>query len=141
MSEKLGRTRKIVEKRYKDEIRKLSLYWPAETVTLEEANEGKLTIRLQGGGTHSFSKDEVEKLLKDIPPFLWPYLRLPLLLRYETVGTVSYYRVLGSRWQRRLAEIMLRGSYTYEGLEKLKVSEFREILKRYKSLVFVGLSV
>ena len=80
-------------------------------------------------------------LLKDTPPFLWPYLRLPLLLRYETVGTVSYYKVLGSRWQRRLAEIMLRGSYSYEGLEKLKISEFREILKKYKSLVFVGLSV
>ena len=141
MSERLNKSRRIMEKKYRDEIRKLSLYWPAETVTLEEASKGKLKIRLQGGSTHSFSREEVEDLLRVTPSFLWPYLQIPLLLRYETIGTVSYYRVLGGRWQRRLAEIMLRGSYSYEGVDRLKISEFRSILRKYKSLVFVGLSV
>lgn len=132
---------RALERKYREDLRRLSQYWPAETVTLEEASRGRLEIRLHGGLRHRFSRDEVERLLGEVPEFLWRSLRLPLLLRYEIAGTVAYYRVLGDRWQRRLAEIMLRGEYSYEGLERMRVSEFQLVLKKYRSLVFVGLSV
>ncbi len=130
-----------LEKRYKEELRRLSQYWPAESITLEEAGRGRLRIRLQNGLTHAFSQEEVDRLLSLVPEFLWGSVRIPLLLRYEVIGSASRYRVLGGRWQMRLAEIMVRGSYSYEGLEELRVSEFQQVLRRYKSLVFVGLHV
>ena len=136
-----GRRSRALEKRYREEIRRLSQYWPAESVTLEEASRGRLRIRLQNGLTHDFSREEVERLLGLVPEFLWESMRIPLLLRYEVVGSVAYYRVLGDRWQRRLAEIMLRGSYSYDGLDRLRVSDFQRVLRRYRSLLFVGLSV
>ncbi len=76
-----------------------------------------------------------------VPEYLWSTLRIPLLLRYENIAGVSRYRVLGGRWQKRLAEIMLKGSYSYEGIEFYRVSEFQHVIKRFKSLVFVSLGI
>ena len=134
-------TARAFERKYRDELRRLSLYWPAESVSLEEALAGRLEIRLHSGALHRLSREEVERLAGLAPSFIHSKLMLPLLLRYQLIGTVSYYIVLGDRWQRRLAELMLRGRYSYEGLERLRVGEFQRIIARYPSLVFVSLSI
>ena len=129
------------ERKYRDELRRLSLYWPSESVSLEEALAGRLEIRLHSGALYRFSREEVEKLAELAPSYIHSKLMLPLLLRYQLVGAVSFYIVLGDRWQRRLAELMLHGRYSYEGLDRLRVSEFQRIIARYPSLVFVSLSI
>ena len=136
-----GRAARALASRYREELRRLSLYWPAESVTLEQALAGRSRVRLHGGQEHQFSRDELERLASQVPPYLRGLVRLPLLLRYEAIGSTRRYRVLGGPWQRRLAEIMLRGTYTYTGLETLRVSEFQRIAARYGSLVFVGLTI
>jgi uncharacterized protein (UPF0216 family) len=132
---------KAIREKYREELRKLRAYWPEESVSLEEVANGRLLIRFHGGGTHSFNPDEVSTLLKITPVYLRAHIHLPLLLRYEKHGNVAYYYVLGGSWQRRLAEIMLRGSYTYTGIGMLKVSEFQEIARKYPSLIFVSIGL
>ncbi|MCE4618618.1 MAG: DUF61 family protein [Desulfurococcales archaeon] len=138
MGEKLKR---YVETRYREELRKLSSYWPAEYVTLQELSEGKTTIRLQTGGSHTFSPDEVSKLLETIPTYFHKLMRVPITLRYERIGGVSQYKVLGDQWQRRLVELLLTEKYSYQGKDVLSVNEFIQLLKKYKSLVFVSVTI
>ena len=142
-AEELGskNTRRLVERKYRNDIQRLSRYWPKEQVSLEEAYSGRSYIYLQNGEIHDFSHDEISLLASSIPRFLWRLVSLPLLLRYEVVGTERYYRVLGNTWQKRLAEIMLTGDYSYSGKEKLTISEFSTILRKYRSLIFVNLSI
>ncbi len=134
-------TRRLVERKYRNDIQRLSRYWPKELVSLEEAYSGRSYIYLQNGETHDFSRDEISLLASSIPRFLWRLVSLPLLLRYEVIGTERHYRVLGNIWQKRLAEIMLIGDYSYSGKEKLTISEFSTILRKYRSLIFVNLSI
>ncbi len=134
-------TRRLVERKYRNDIQRLSRCWPKEQVSLEEAYSGRNYIYLQNGEIHDFSQDEINLLASSIPRFLWRLVSLPLLLRYEVVDTERYYRVLGNTWQKRLAEIMLTGDYSYSGKEKLTISEFSTILRKYRSLIFVNLSI
>lgn len=133
--------KKIVESKYREELRKLSSYWPAEYLTLKQLSEGKRRIRLQTGGEHVFPDDEVSRLLSTIPPYFHELMKVPVTLRYERVGGVARYKVLGDHWQRRLVELMLSGKYSYHGREELSVEEFIKLLKRYKSLVFVSVTL
>ena len=67
---------------------------------------------------------------------------MPLMLRYvKSSDGGSRYEVQGDVWQRRLVEIMLTGSYSVSGLSEISVSEFKKIVARYPSMVFVSLTL
>jgi len=135
------RARRAVEKRYQEDLRRLRAYWPAEQVSLADLARGRRSVRLHSGDTHAFSDDEVERLLARVPVYFHENMTVPLLLRYSRRGGQARYLVIGGPWQRRLAEILLRGTYSFEGVAELRVSEFMELARRYKSLIFVGLTV
>ncbi len=134
-------TKRIIERKYRSDIRRLASYWPVEQITLMQAHDGKISIRLQNGEIHDFSPEEINILLEQVPRFLWKLFSIPIMLRYENIGGERFYRVLGDIWQRRLVEIMLTGNYTYKGKETLTISEFSIIIRRFKSLIFVSLSI
>ncbi len=133
--------KKLVEKRYREELRRLQAYWPAEHLTLTQLAEGRRSIRLHNGETHVFSEEEVQLLLSRVPGYFHDHMTVPILLRYTRSPQGSRYIVLGGRWQRRLVEILLRGDYSFDGVGELKVSEFIELARKYRSLIFVGLTL
>ena len=133
--------KRYVEKKYKEELRRLSSYWPAEYISLADARRGVRTIRLQTGETHTFEENEINLLLNTIPSYFHNLMKLPVTFRYTRMGGVARYRVLGDQWQRRLVEIILTGQYTYQGREELTVEEFIKLLRKYKSLVFVSVTL
>ncbi|ADL19720.1 hypothetical protein ASAC_1315 [Acidilobus saccharovorans 345-15] len=130
-----------ITKVYTEEVRRLQASWPSKQVRLRELRDTDYII-LNDGTSHEFDKDEVSRLLSQVPEYFWDFMTVPLLLYYiRTESGVAKYVVVGNRWQRRLAEIMLRGDYTAEGIGELSVDEFLVIIGKYRSLVFVSLSV
>ena len=136
MTTQRDRTR-IIEAKYKENVKRLSAYWPSEFPTLEQVKNGKRSIRLVSGLNHEFDDREVERLLESIPKYFHPFMKIPITLRYEKEGSMSYYKVLGDIWQRRMVEIMIYNDYSYNGLDKLTVDQFILLLSRYKTLIFV----
>ena len=135
------RLRRSIEKRYREELRRLSSYWPAEEVTLEDLARGRQWVTLQSGERHFFSGEEVEKLLSRVPFYFHRHMRVPVRLRYVRDRSGGRYVVLGDAWQRRLVEILLRGEYSFEGLSVLSVSDFMRLVGEYRSLVFVSVTL
>ena len=137
-AERLG---EHVRRKYAEEVRRLQAYWPAELVTLEELGSRR-QVRLLDGSYHELDEADVVRLLSAVPRYFWPFMRVPLLLSYVKTETgLTRYVVVGDRWQRRLAEIMATGDYSAEGLAELNPEQFFRVLKNYRSLVFVSLSI
>ena len=138
MGEKI---KKAVERKYVEDSRKLSLYWPAETITIYDLSLGRKSIRLHSGDLHEFDEGEVGRLLEITPKYYWKLMRIPLMLRYykEEDGTVKL-SVEGGVWQARLAELLLTGEVSSEGLKNLSLNQFSKLVSRYKTLVFVTLA-
>ncbi|MGC9209938.1 MAG: DUF61 family protein [Acidilobus sp.] len=130
-----------VKARWRDEVRRLQARWPAEQVSLDEL-PSRASVRLLDGTVHEMDPDEVRRLLSIVPPYFRPFMKVPLLVGYvkHEDGTARYV-VMGDRWQRRLAELMVRGDYSADGLSELSVDDFVRVLKEFRSLVFVSLSV
>ncbi len=135
------RLRRHVERRYREDVRKLSTYWPSSYLSLSDLARGARSIQLHSGDTHVFDEDEVSRLLSTVPRYFHGLMKVPITLRYEKRRSEAKYRVLGDVWQKRLVELLLHGDYSYTGLEELTVSEFIELLRRYKSLVFVSVTL
>ncbi|MEN2999559.1 MAG: DUF61 family protein [Acidilobaceae archaeon] len=135
--ERLG---EYLQRKFREEARRLSALLPAESLTLLELSKGRRYVRLNSGDLHELREEEVGRLLSSVPLYLWLNVRVPLLLRYrrEEDGR-SLYLVEGDIWQRRLAEIMISGKFSAEGRRELSLDEFRQIIARYSSLVFVAL--
>lgn len=138
MGEKI---KKAVERKYVEDSRKLSLYWPAETITIYDLSLGRKFIELHSGDLHEFDEGEVGRLLEITPKYYWKLMRIPLMLRYykEEDGTVKL-SVEGGVWQARLAELLLTGEVSSEGLKNLSLNQFSKLVSRYKTLVFVTLA-
>lgn len=143
MTDVIARRRKILEKKYRSDLSRLQAYWPVELVTLEDILEGRVSgIRLAGGDLHEFDLKQVEYMASRIPPYLWGLIKVPLLFRYERDRDGrSWYIVLGGSWERRAVELLLTGKLTSDGRERLGVTEFKELLSRYQSLIFVSLGM
>ena len=140
--ERRGGPARIIRQRYMESARRLSASLPAETITLHEASAGRLAVKLHGGDVHEMDPGEVRELLSLVPPYFWKLMRIPVLLRYEKPGGgPGRYVVVGGPWQRRLVEIMLRGDYSEEGLREISVSDFQRLVSRFRSIVFVSLSL
>lgn len=136
-----GGRRGIVERKYYEDSRRLSLYWPAEHVSLWEVSGGRLSIRLHSGDLHEFDEGEAREMLAIVPKYLWRLVKVPLMLRYvrEESG-VARYHVMGDVWQRRLVELLLRSRLSSEGVESLDLREFRGLVSKYRSMIFVSIS-
>jgi len=135
------RLRRSIERKYRDDLRRLSAYWPAEEVPLEELARGRRWVRLHSGDRHVFSDEEVERLLARVPFYFHSLMTVPIRLRYERDSSGGRYHVLGGPWQRRLVELLVRGDYSFEGLGSIRVSEFMRLSREYRSLVFVSVSL
>ncbi len=132
---------KHVRHRYAEEARRLQAHWPAEQVTLEELRSRR-QVKLMDGTYHEMDSEEAEALMSQVPSFFWPFMRVPMLFSYVRTETgISRYMVLGDRWQRRLVEILVTGNYSAEGLTGLNVEQFLRLLRRYRSLIFVSLTL
>jgi len=130
----------ILKRKYLESTRKLRSAQPVEYVSLYEAYKGKLEVKLAGGDTHRFDEHEVKSLLEVVPPYFWKLVKLPLLLRYERPREgPARYVVVGDVWQHRLAELMLRGDYSVDGVSEMSVTEFKKLVARYSSLIFVSI--
>ncbi|AMD31139.1 MAG: DUF61 family protein [Acidilobus sp.] len=124
---------------YREEVRKLQASWPTRQLSLREL-KGTPFIELTDGTLHEFNQEEVDRLLSQVPEYFWDFMAIPLLLHYmRTESGIAKYTVVGNRWQMRLAEIMLRGDYSANGVSELGIEEFLEIIRKYRSLVFVSL--
>lgn len=110
-------------------------------VTLREASKGRRFVKLQTGDVHEFDSSEVGEVLSRVPVYLWDLVKLPIILKYRRFddGTCEV-RVEGDVWQKRLVEILLKGSMSSTGIEKLDSESFRALLSRYKTLIFIGLA-
>ncbi|MGC9071759.1 MAG: DUF61 family protein [Acidilobus sp.] len=130
-----------VRARWREEVRRIQSHWPAEQLTLEEL-KSRASISLIDGTVHEMDPEEVARLLKIVPPYFRQFMKVPLLVGYvkEEDGT-SRYVVMGDRWQRRLAELMVRGDYSADGIVELSVDDFVRLLMEFRSLVFISLSV
>jgi len=136
------RQAKLIERRYLEAARRLSALLPREQVSLQDLAGGVRRVPLVGGDFHEVSDEEVERLLSVVPPYFWRHMKVPLILRYVKRSDGSgRYEVQGDAWQRRLAELMLTGSYTVSGVSEVSVSEFKRLVARYPSLVFVSLTL
>lgn len=133
--------RRRVEKRYREDLRRLRAYWPAEQVTLAQAARGRRSIRLHSGDTHEFDEVELRDALSRVPRVFHGNMRLPITLRYTKSQTGAYYEVLGDNWQARLVELLLTGTYSYRGLRRLTVSQFISLNRRYRTLIFVSITL
>jgi hypothetical protein len=69
-------------------------------------------------------------------------MRIPIILRYEKHED-GYSRcvVEGDVWQRRLVELLVKGSVSSEGLGEVTGPQFRLLLGSYGSLVFVRVTL
>lgn len=136
------RAARIVEKRYLESARRMSSLWPAEQVTILELAKGARIIRLHSGDVHEISEEEALRLVDNVPRYFWGLVKVPILLKYvKSSDGFSYYEVQGDVWQRRLVEILLSGDLSAAGKDRLSVSEFKRLVSRYPSLVFVSVSL
>jgi len=137
------RARDALVARYYRDLSRLRASQAAERPTLREllAREPP-TLRLQDGTVHEVDRRQLEALARRIPPYLWDLVRLPFqvtLTRYEDGARV--YTVAGDVWQRRAVELLLRGTMSPRGAERLEPEEFSELLRIAGSLVFTILAV
>ena len=136
------RQARIIERRYLESARRLSTMIPGEQLSLQQLAAGARRVRLLNGEVHEISDDEASRLLEAVPQYFWRHMRVPIMLRYVKSGDGgSRYEVQGDVWQRRLVEIMLTGSYSVSGLSEISVSDFKKIVARYPSIVFVSLTL
>ncbi len=136
------RQARIIERRYLESARRLSTMLPREQISLQQLAAGARRIMLINGEVHEISDEEASRLLEVVPPYFWRHMRVPLMLRYvKSSDGGSRYEVQGDVWQRRLVEIMLTGSYSVSGLSEISVSDFKRIVARYPSMVFVSLTL
>ena len=143
MKSSLEKAKRLVTERYRRDISSLQAYWPQELFTLEHLlRTGSTRIKLVNGEEHYIDREQLEKLSRIIPKYLWELVKLPLLFRYERDERGrSWYIVLGDNWQKRAVELILTGKLTSEGRSMVGVEEFRRIIREFDTLVFVGLKV
>lgn len=132
---------KTLQKKVFEKINEAQKLWPVEEINLEDIFKGKLHVLLANNEYHEFDKTELNEVLQIVPQYFWKFVKLPLLLRFnkDSEGR-SWYSILGDVWQKRLAEMLLTGKYSVDGMNELDVEMFLKVLKKYKSLIFVSVS-
>jgi hypothetical protein len=124
----------VIDKIFEIGIKEVFSSTPAEYVTIKEALEGKLNIRLNNGFYHEIKKDQLKSLSEKIPIYLWSLVKIPFVLIKST--EVGEFFVNGDEWNKKAISILLqrdvRGVILSVDVEKL--------LREYSSLIFIILS-
>lgn len=111
----------------------LNLY-PQEFVTIKEALDNKLKIKLSGNFIQELDKEEVKKLSQKIPIYLWSLVKVPFVI-VKTLNPGEYL-VDGSEWEKKALSILLNKDVSYG----LTTSDVEKLIKEYKSLIVITLS-
>lgn len=124
----------MIDKIFEIGIKEVFSSTPAEYVTIKEALEGKLNIRLNNGFYHEIKEDQLKSLSEKIPIYLWSLVKIPFVLIKST--EVGEFFVNGDEWNKKAISILLqrdvRGVILSVDVEKL--------LREYSSLIFIILS-
>lgn len=124
----------MIDKIFEIGIKEVFSSTPAEYVTIKEALEGKLNIRLNNGFYHEIKKDQLKSLSEKIPIYLWSLVKIPFVLIKST--EIGEFFVNGDEWNKKAISILLqrdvRGVILSVDVEKL--------LREYSSLIFIILS-
>ncbi len=138
----VSKPKEIITNKVRKDIGNLKSYWPKKTFTLTQiVKEKRYRIELINGDSHEIDEFQLRKILNLIPEYLWDLVKIPFTLRYEKdEDGRSWYVIVGDRWQRRAIELLLYKRLSSEGVKKLNIEEFKELIKKYNSLVFVSIS-
>lgn len=109
-------------------------FYPQEFVTLREALDGKLEIKLNGGFTHHFNEEEVKRLSKIIPIYMWSLIKLPFVI-VKTLQPGEYL-VNGSEWELKALSLILDKDVKFG----LRTGDVEKLIKNFKSLIIITLS-
>lgn len=136
-----GLEKRVIAK-YRRDAARLSTLLPESTLTIEDLSRGIREVKLYSGDTHVIDDEEARRLVEKVPPYFWQLMRVPIVFKYVRYqdGTRRYI-VMGDSWQRRLVEILLTGDYSSDGLAELEIDEFATLLSRYKTIIFVTVSL
>ncbi|ACP55218.1 DUF61 family protein [Saccharolobus islandicus] len=107
---------------------------PAEYVTIKDALEGKLKIRLNNNFYHEIKKDEVERLSSKIPLYLWSLVKIPFI--FIKSPDIGEYFISGEQWNRKAISILLGREISNVILNV----DVEKLLREYTSLIFIILS-
>ncbi|WP_338601687.1 DUF61 family protein [Sulfolobus tengchongensis] len=107
---------------------------PAEYVSIMDALEGKLKIKLNNGLYHEFKKNEVERLSAHIPLYLWALVKIPFIFIKST--EIGEYFISGEEWNRKAISILLEREISNVILN----TDVEKLLREYSSLIFIILS-
>jgi len=115
--------------------------WPAERRSLSQLlRSEKPRVRLAGGGTHLMDPGELRDMAERLPWFLHPLVKLPMVIVYRREGGVGTYTLDGDVWAARALSVLTGGAY-WEEKWSLTQEEVEELLRRYKTLIFVTIRV
>ncbi len=135
------RTLRTIYDRVLRDARRILGAMPAERRSLSELlREDKPRVRLTGGGTHLMDKGELIDMAERIPWFMRGLVKLPIVIVYRREGSSGVYRVDNDVWAARAVSVLTGGSY-WEEKWTLTREEVEDLLRRYKTLVFVTIRI
>lgn len=125
----------MIDKIFNLGFRGLLNYSPVESVTLLDALSGKLSYKLSSGDLAELNKEQIDKLSKILPPYMWGLVRLPIVvLKTQEPGV---YIVSGGDWEKKAIDLILNSEKN--GI--LNTSDLERLLKEFDSIIFITLSV
>jgi len=125
----------LIDKIFNLGFRGLLNYSPVESVTLLDALSGKLSYKLSSGDLVELNKEQIDKLSKILPPYMWGLVRLPIVvLKTQEPGV---YIVSGGDWEKKAIDLILNSEKN--GI--LNTSDLERLLKEFDSIIFITLSV
>ena len=124
----------MIDKVFEIGLKNFLNFYPQEFVTIREALDNKLKIRLNGGFTQELNKEEVNKLSQKVPIYLWSLVKIPFVI-VKTL-TPGEYIVNGSEWEKKALSIILNKDVSLG----LSTSDVEKLIKEYKSLIIITLS-
>lgn len=124
----------MIDKIFEVGLKNFLNFYPQEFVTIREALDGKLEIRVSGGFTQSLEFSEVKKLSGVVPIYLWSLVKLPFII-VKTLEPGEYL-VNGSEWEKKALSMVI-GKDVSLGL---RTGDIEKLIKEYKSLIIITLS-
>ncbi|BFI74153.1 DUF61 family protein [Sulfurisphaera ohwakuensis] len=124
----------MIDKIFEIGLKNFLSFYPQDFVSIREALDGKLNIRLSDGYSHLLKKEEVEKISHYIPLYLWSLVRIPFVI-LKTMEPGEYI-VNGSEWEIKALSILLNKDVS----KGLRTGDIEKLIKEYKSLIIITLS-
>lgn len=124
----------MIDKIFEIGIKEVFSSTPAEYVTIKEALEGKLNIRLNNGFYHEIKKDQLKSLSEKIPIYLWSLVKIPFVLIKST--EIGEFFVNGDEWNKKAISILLQRDVR----DVILSVDVEKLLREYSSLIFIILS-